>query len=110
MQSASTCDSPSTCCSLGPSRPTIQEQVMTLASRSRALRALAPAVAIGFAAACAPPATTVSPGPEPASAAASTTGFTVPVEYHTLENGLKVVLSKDTTAPTATVAVYYNIG
>ena len=34
----------------------------------------------------------------------------VPFEYHKLDNGLKVVLSKDTTAPTATVAVYYNIG
>ncbi|HET9452228.1 MAG TPA: pitrilysin family protein, partial [Aggregicoccus sp.] len=36
--------------------------------------------------------------------------FQVPVEYHTLENGLKVVLSRDTTAPKAIVAVYYNIG
>jgi predicted Zn-dependent peptidase len=36
--------------------------------------------------------------------------FTVPVEYHKLDNGLKVVLSRDTTAPTAVVAVYYNIG
>ncbi|HEX6966011.1 MAG TPA: pitrilysin family protein [Gemmatimonadaceae bacterium] len=36
--------------------------------------------------------------------------FSVPVEYHTLDNGLKVVLSRDTTAPLATVAVYYNIG
>ena len=36
--------------------------------------------------------------------------FTVPVEYHTLDNGLKVVLSHDATAPIATVAVYYNIG
>jgi len=34
----------------------------------------------------------------------------VPLEYHKLDNGLKVVLSKDTTAPTATVTVYYNIG
>ena len=34
----------------------------------------------------------------------------VPVEYHKLDNGLKVVLSPDHTAPTATVAVYYNIG
>jgi zinc protease len=34
----------------------------------------------------------------------------VPIEYHKLDNGLKVVLSKDATAPTATVAVYYNIG
>jgi zinc protease len=36
--------------------------------------------------------------------------FTVPVEYHKLDNGLKVVLSRDATAPTAVVAVYYNIG
>ena len=35
---------------------------------------------------------------------------TVPVEYHTLGNGLKVVLSRDTSSPTAVVAVYYNIG
>ena len=34
----------------------------------------------------------------------------VPFEYHKLDNGLKVVLSKDTTAPTAAVTVYYNIG
>jgi len=36
--------------------------------------------------------------------------YTVPVRYHTLDNGLKVVLSQDRTAPTVTVAVYYNIG
>jgi len=35
---------------------------------------------------------------------------TVPVEYHTLGNGLKVVLSRDPSSPTAVVAVYYNIG
>jgi zinc protease len=35
---------------------------------------------------------------------------TVPVEYHTLDNGLKVVLSRDTSSPTAVVAVYYAIG
>jgi zinc protease len=40
----------------------------------------------------------------------SSAPFTVPVEYHKLDNGLKVVLSKDATAPTAVVAVYYNIG
>ncbi|HEU0012802.1 MAG TPA: pitrilysin family protein [Longimicrobium sp.] len=34
----------------------------------------------------------------------------IPVEYHKLDNGLRVVLSRDTTAPTAVVAVYYNIG
>jgi len=36
--------------------------------------------------------------------------FQVPVEYRQLDNGLKVVLSPDDTAPTVTVAVYYNIG
>jgi len=44
--------------------------------------------------------------PEPPSPPA----FSVPVEYHKLDNGLKVVLSKDPTAPTAVVGVYYNIG
>lgn len=36
--------------------------------------------------------------------------FSVPLEYHKLANGLKVVLSEDHTVPTVTVAVYYNIG
>lgn len=36
--------------------------------------------------------------------------YQVPVEYFRLDNGLKVVLSKDDTAPTVIVAVYYNIG
>src|ERR1041384_4017964 len=36
--------------------------------------------------------------------------FQVPVDYYKLKNGLKVVLSKDATAPTVCVAVYYNIG
>jgi len=36
--------------------------------------------------------------------------FEVPVEYYQLDNGLKVVLSPDHTAPTTVVAVYYNIG
>ncbi len=36
--------------------------------------------------------------------------FQIPVEYHKLQNGLKVVLSPDNTAPTAVVGVYYNIG
>ncbi len=31
-------------------------------------------------------------------------GFTVPVEYYKLGNGLKVVLSPDTAAPKATVS------
>lgn len=43
-----------------------------------------------------------APAPEPV--------YRVPVEYHRLDNGLKVVLSVDATAPKAVVAVYYNIG
>ena len=35
---------------------------------------------------------------------------TVPIDYHTLDNGLKVVMSRDTASPTAVVGVYYNIG
>jgi predicted Zn-dependent peptidase len=35
---------------------------------------------------------------------------TVPIEYHQLDNGMKVVLSRDTSSPTAVVAVYYAIG
>jgi zinc protease len=45
--------------------------------------------------------------PKPAGKAG---GLSVDVEYKKLENGLKVVLSRDTTSPIATVAVYYNIG
>ena len=35
---------------------------------------------------------------------------TVPIEYQKLDNGLKVVLSRDASSPTAVVGVYYNIG
>jgi predicted Zn-dependent peptidase len=45
-----------------------------------------------------------------APAAAAGQDFDVPVEYYTLDNGLRVVLSHDDTAPIATVAVYYNLG
>jgi predicted Zn-dependent peptidase len=38
------------------------------------------------------------------------TRLDVPVDYYKLPNGLKVVLSRDTTTPTVVVAVYYNIG
>ncbi len=47
---------------------------------------------------------------ETTEAAASEAGFQVPVRYETLDNGLKVILSQDLTAPVVTVAVYYNIG
>ncbi|MBD0256019.1 MAG: insulinase family protein, partial [Cytophagales bacterium] len=49
--------------------------------------------------------TTATAAPAPATA-----GFQIPVEYYKLDNGLRVVLSPDTTSPTVTVAVYYNIG
>jgi len=41
---------------------------------------------------------------------AESTGYQVPVDYYKLDNGLKVILSEDKTAPTVVVAVYYNIG
>ncbi|QNH62478.1 M16 family metallopeptidase [Hymenobacter sediminicola] len=50
-----------------------------------------------------PPTAEVAPQPAASS-------FQIPVEYYTLPNGLKVVLSPDHTAPTATVAAYYNVG
>ncbi|WP_162052950.1 M16 family metallopeptidase [Pontibacter pamirensis] len=56
-------------------------------------------------------ATATSETPAPATASDNAvTGFEVPVEYYKLDNGLKVVLSPDKTAPIVTVAVYYNIG
>ena len=36
--------------------------------------------------------------------------FNVPVTYYKLPNGLKVVLSPDTSSPTVAIAVYYQIG
>src|SRR5262245_48286841 len=45
-----------------------------------------------------------------APATAKDNRLRVPVEYYKLPNGLKVVLSRDQTTPTAVVAVYYNIG
>jgi len=37
-------------------------------------------------------------------------GINVPIEYYKLANGLKVVLARDSSAPTVTVGVYYQIG
>jgi len=44
------------------------------------------------------------------AAAPSKNSFNVPVTYYKLPNGLKVVLSPDTSAPTVAIAVYYQIG
>jgi zinc protease len=46
----------------------------------------------------------------PAARQNAAAALNIPVEYHTLANGLKVVLSRDATTPTAVVGVYYNIG
>ncbi|KXI26941.1 M16 family metallopeptidase [Paraglaciecola hydrolytica] len=45
-----------------------------------------------------------------ASEVSSPVSFNVPVHYSTLDNGLKVVISPDTTSPVAVVGVYYHIG
>jgi len=44
------------------------------------------------------------------AAAQAPAGVQVPFDYYTLKNGLRVVLSRDTTAPTVAVGVYYHIG
>lgn len=49
-------------------------------------------------------------GTAPGDDAAALALFEVPLQYHTLDNGLRVILSQDRTAPVVTVAVYYNIG
>ncbi len=51
-----------------------------------------------------------APGAAPATAPSASGAVQVPIDYYKLDNGLKVVLSQDNSAPTATVAVYYNIG
>jgi predicted Zn-dependent peptidase len=56
-------------------------------------------------AAVATPEPAAVPAPAPAAQA-----LNVPIEYHKLDNGLKVVLSPDHTAPTVSVGVYYGIG
>jgi zinc protease len=42
--------------------------------------------------------------------ASSPVSYNVPVNYTTLANGLKVVISPDSTSPVAVIGVYYNIG
>jgi predicted Zn-dependent peptidase len=50
------------------------------------------------------------PACQTAPEASTASTYQVPVSYHKLDNGLRVVLSPDKTAPTVVVAVYYNIG
>jgi zinc protease len=51
-----------------------------------------------------------SPAAAPAAAPAPASAINIPVDYYKLDNGLKVVLTRDATAPTVTVGVYYHIG
>ncbi len=52
----------------------------------------------------APPADAAQGGRTPAALAQ------LPIETHTLDNGLRVVLSVDHTVPTVAIAIYYNVG
>lgn len=54
-------------------------------------------------------ASTGGPTP-PAGEPTAPSGLSIPVEYYRLDNGLRVVLSRDTAIPTVTVGVYYHIG
>ncbi|MCU1350331.1 MAG: peptidase [Acidobacteria bacterium] len=83
----------------------------------KSLLRIALAAPILLAAACTtttPPPTPMATSPTPAAPAtpmkAPASTYSIPVHYSKLGNGLKVVLSPDHTAPTATVAVYYGIG
>ena len=91
----------------------------------RTLACLLLALALGCAHPAPPPAEAPSPAPvaaaqvPPPSADAAAArfvppdvkpAFEIPIDAYTLGNGLKVVLSRDTTAPIVTVAVYYHIG
>ena len=71
-------------------------------------RPLAAALTVAVLFTSTPAAAAGKPAAAPAPAAAA--GLQVPVEYYRLPNGLRVVLSRDTTLPTTTVGVYYQIG
>ena len=79
---------------------------------TRAARAIRAACGAALVAAplAAPPGAVGAQSPAPPRAATASAALRVPVEYYKLANGLRVVLSRDTTVPTAVVAVYYNIG
>jgi predicted Zn-dependent peptidase len=75
------------------------------------VRLLAAAAAFALTAcATAPTGDRASAGTAAPAPAAATTGLRIDSQYYTMPNGLKVVLSRDTSVPTATVGVYYGIG
>ncbi len=40
----------------------------------------------------------------------TSSGLDLPIEYHRLDNGLRIVLAEDHSVPTTTVAVYFGVG
>jgi predicted Zn-dependent peptidase len=48
--------------------------------------------------------------PDARTVAAAPAGLRIDSQYYTLPNGLKVVLSRDPSVPTATIGIYYGIG
>ena len=56
------------------------------------------------------PISPIAAQPRKAAKVKPPTQLSVPVEYFKLGNGLRVVLSRDTTAPTVGVGVYYRVG
>jgi zinc protease len=56
------------------------------------------------------PAAQPMPMPTPMPSTPAAASLNIPIEYHKLPNGLKVVMSPDHTAPTVVVGVYYGIG
>ena len=59
---------------------------------------------------CALGALLILPAALSSAPATDQTGFSVPITYYKLPNGLRVILSPDSTAPTVVTAVYYRIG
>ncbi len=72
--------------------------------------ALACAAALVACATQPPAAGTAAPATAEVAPAMPPSAINIPVEYYRLANGLKVVLTRDPTAPTVTVGVYYHIG
>ena len=93
---------------MGPADATIRSLRSPSCLHVLALAAAAAALALTQSAAARRPATAARPAA--ARTASIPSKVTVPIEYHKLENGLKVVLSRDTSSPTAVVGVYYTIG
>jgi len=90
-------------CAAGPSRPAPAVAPVPRAAVPAAASAAPPAAPAAQAAAG-------SGALEPAPANAPASRLEVPVEYYRLPNGLRVVLSRDASVPTTTVAMYYHIG